>query len=541
MLKEKLIIILALCLLMINVRGQSSSDGSIKIKVIPPSPNPAALAKYVDFPVSQASGIPQISLPLGSIGGKELSIPISLNYHAGGARVEEVASWVGLGWTLSGTGVITRVVKGLPDEVSDGNLVGYNYMKQKMSDHKNHVYDSNTDRAYMKWCADGLYDTEPDQYLFNFQGKSGKIIFDADGNPAISPYQNLKIVKTTEGFTITDESGIKYSFEAKEYTETLDACETYPPPAFVSSWYLSGILMPSGETAGFGYDAGITIQNVNPVETNYISIACANRMSQGSCLRSYKITTCRLREISIGKNIVNFIANTQRIDLPNFSGEMRLEGLEFKYDNKLVKKYLFDYGAFGCNKLKLNQIKEYNLLTSTYSPFYIFDYINPETVPCITSKAQDHWGFYNNNSAGTLIPPGKIYNYNSVIFYPGADRSPDFSKTTSGVLNKITYKTGGYRQFEYELNNYGFINITKVQDWEHTTQNVGVTATPSTQMDEQDFVLDYAQDVQLQFQINITEEVIILSNFVTLCTSTALTKATSLTYTIFAVSTLSSG
>src|SRR5258706_15772099 len=73
----------------------------------PPSPNATSLGKYGEVPVSYYTGIPNISVPLYSIKSRDLELPISLNYHAGGIRVEELASWVGLGWTLNAGGVIT--------------------------------------------------------------------------------------------------------------------------------------------------------------------------------------------------------------------------------------------------------------------------------------------------------------------------------------------------------------------------------------------------------------------------------------------------
>ncbi|MBC7919870.1 MAG: hypothetical protein H7Z75_02150 [Ferruginibacter sp.] len=85
-------------------------------KVIPPSPEAAALGKYGALPVGLYTGVPSISVPLYEIKGRRLTLPVSLNYHASGVRVDEVASWVGLGWTLNAGGVITRSVKGMPDE-----------------------------------------------------------------------------------------------------------------------------------------------------------------------------------------------------------------------------------------------------------------------------------------------------------------------------------------------------------------------------------------------------------------------------------------
>jgi len=65
-----------------------------------------------------------------------------------GNKVEDQASWLGLGWTISGGGSITRTVTGPPDDLQNANQVGFNYMGQKISDHLNHVYNDAEDRAY---------------------------------------------------------------------------------------------------------------------------------------------------------------------------------------------------------------------------------------------------------------------------------------------------------------------------------------------------------------------------------------------------------
>ncbi len=44
----------------------------------------ALLAKYADFPVSNHTGITQISVPIYTVKEGPLQIPISLSYHAGG-------------------------------------------------------------------------------------------------------------------------------------------------------------------------------------------------------------------------------------------------------------------------------------------------------------------------------------------------------------------------------------------------------------------------------------------------------------------------
>jgi hypothetical protein len=84
--------------------------------IVPPSPEAASLAKFTEIPVSLYTGVPNISVPIYTIQQSGISIPISLNYHARGIKVEEIASRVGLGWALSYGGSISRQTRGKVDE-----------------------------------------------------------------------------------------------------------------------------------------------------------------------------------------------------------------------------------------------------------------------------------------------------------------------------------------------------------------------------------------------------------------------------------------
>ena len=92
------------------VNGQLLTD-----KVMPPSSNAAAIIKYCDHPVGTKAGIPKIRIPFRTLAGDGVFVPISLNYHSLGVRVEEEATWTGLGWYLNAGGMITRIVRGKND------------------------------------------------------------------------------------------------------------------------------------------------------------------------------------------------------------------------------------------------------------------------------------------------------------------------------------------------------------------------------------------------------------------------------------------
>jgi hypothetical protein len=87
-------------LLALSAWGQTPTAPASTFNVSPHSPTAAALGKYVDLPVSLATGTPQITIPLYEIKSGELTLPISLSDQATGFRVGERAGWTGLGWSL---------------------------------------------------------------------------------------------------------------------------------------------------------------------------------------------------------------------------------------------------------------------------------------------------------------------------------------------------------------------------------------------------------------------------------------------------------
>jgi hypothetical protein len=93
---------LLVCLLSISTISYSQWSRAIYNVplVVPPSPTSASLGIYGVFPVSYYSGTPQIGIPIFEIKEGEITVPINVSYHASGIRVEDVASWVGLGWSF---------------------------------------------------------------------------------------------------------------------------------------------------------------------------------------------------------------------------------------------------------------------------------------------------------------------------------------------------------------------------------------------------------------------------------------------------------
>jgi hypothetical protein len=456
--KRKTNYLLYLILFTIVSKGVSQTDGVTAVvnRIISPSPTVAAIGKYEDVPVNECTGIPSISIPLDAVKVIDYSLPISLSYYAGGIRVEERAAWTGLGWSLNAGGVITRVVRGKPDESgytgNDGLLIPAN------GNVSQYTHDG---FMLLKNCATNVIDLQPDEYYFSFAGYSGKFVIAPDGTTHLMPASSIKIVRETYArkprFVVTTDDGMIYIFAATETTEPSDNGEYGTPiGAYFSSWYLTSISFPdSKQTITFEYNDYTSVASKNYFYTerwqvippNGAGLVAANTNS--SSIRTYGL---HLSKINFPEGYVQFVPkNEARVDIP---GDQILEFVKF-YDNAnvLVKNYKLGYTYYNntasdgsLKRLRLETIQELGLSGGTIPP-YTFNY-NSDFLPSINSFDQDHWGFYNGAGNSKLIPAGKIGSQ----LIPGADREIFADKAKQGILEKITYPTGGTTVFEFEGN-----------------------------------------------------------------------------------------
>ena len=234
------------------------------INIIPPSPDAAALGKYGAIPMGLYSGQPQVNVPLYNVSEGDIDINLSLSYSGGGVKVEDISSMVGLGWTLNAGGVITRSVKGKPDDDAGG------YFDPTLYDRPRPTLANNVLTDELKWrLATGASDGESDLYYFNIGDYAGSFYFDTNRQPRFFEHSNLKIVPymtnlRLDSFKVVTEKGIEYIFDQKETQSTStkswstgqgEPAEFVPATReYTSSWYLSKIRSPNGYHVNFEYD-----------------------------------------------------------------------------------------------------------------------------------------------------------------------------------------------------------------------------------------------------------------------------------------------
>ncbi|MBQ3605415.1 MAG: RHS repeat protein [Muribaculaceae bacterium] len=283
---QKTIIITIFLMLALSVSSQMQ---------IPPknvlSPNASSLGEYGVIPVLPYTGLQNISIPIHEIEVGEHKIPITLNYHSGGVRIEQLPGWVGMSWSLNAGGCISRVVNDNTDEFYTKNrgYQGYFY-HSSLFNHKQSASASQNNEWYenVKNKIAAAIDVTPDKFQFNFLNYSGvfywtpenewkvlcdkpiKVEFDFE-NGYTEIYSKTSEKFSIEGtnsnvarshqirtFTLIGEDGTKYVFGDNEdaIEVSVNLFEQRTRPIVASTWHLTKIIYPDTREVSFSYEHG---------------------------------------------------------------------------------------------------------------------------------------------------------------------------------------------------------------------------------------------------------------------------------------------
>ena len=331
--------------------SQQQSNAIAQVNIA--SPNASALGKFVDIPVNYHTGIPSIGVSIYTIKSGSLQLPIGLSYHAGGLKVQEQSSWVGAGWALNAGGVITRTVRGTPDErMASSTFQKFGYLSD--SGVLNYMFKSEDGTPRTQFVtgqefAEGRHDGEPDLFFFNFNGYSGKFYINDDRTPVLFPEQDIKIEydytpgtwnggpgayaqsgRCIEGFTITTPDGTKYYFgmaggnsPSLPNVQPIEVVSIYSLNSgstfsrSISSWYLNKIVSADGNSAiylsytrdSYAYCIANASNPTGSFTGDYSTYDLVKNLMDG----------VKLNQISFATGTVNFIAGAARQDLSGWS------------------------------------------------------------------------------------------------------------------------------------------------------------------------------------------------------------------------------
>lgn len=513
---KKICLVFYLSLVVFAAQSQTQEPYKYMGSYTQPAPNVASLGKYVDYPVGYYTGTPQISIPLYNLQDGAAKTSISLSYHASGIRVAELSSWVGLGWALNAGGMITRSVRGGPDEgvwstqtTTGGYYRDSGIKKMPLLPYPiNGVISLNNSYELSQLClalSSGQGDAEPDLFTFNFDGYGGKFVFDENKVPRLLADQDLKITVNSSDFsswTILTPDGTKYYFGEGGIREVnqifsssagADANSIRP-----SSWLLTRIIYPNTkDTVYFNYapetysyfDLAQETTIYDGTGGNDMRQACSVTPSSMMMMNAYKTTVTGYRLLNIiSRNYkIVFGVNTANVrqDLMNGGSNYpySLDSVKiYNSQNQCLKQYVLSHQYFTSSsannwnagilgftsgditdtkRLKLASVKEYSGDGLSNKPAYVFNYDETNQIPRRLSYDIDHWGF-SNNYAGNIndrFTP-KVSHPICLFQQDGANRNPKWPDMQQYSIKSIKDPLGVLTSFEFEPHRSSLITPT---------------------------------------------------------------------------------
>ncbi|GEP98960.1 hypothetical protein [Chitinophaga cymbidii] len=464
---KKFLSVSCLCIVaVLRTFAQPDIEKITRNKIIYPSPTATSLGKYGEFPVSLYNGLVNIEQGLLNIKSGSLSLDVSLSYHSGGNKPADIPGWVGLGFSLNAGGVITRVARDIPDDLTGGFYASINEIKPLLN---NYIPTDPFLEAYVN----RYMDINSDKYLFNFCGRSGEFVFDWNQNVKLTKKAPLKVQVNYlytygfQSFVITTEDGVMYTFDQLEKSAYIrpDNQETY----YTSSWYLSKIKNLSGDS--------IVLKYVTPTNNHRYKRYPYQKFVIAYWGGIHEISH-NINSASINKDFVIYldeiIFNGGKLSFPKSkrndpyytagaSGsiieEKKLDAVVLSdTGGNVLKRWDFQYIENNTERLKLQSLRLRGADTVT-DQLYVFSY-NPVKLPVNTAANQDpyatnsvdYWGYYNGApNTSNRIPLTQV---SSTTYYGSADRNPRATEMKAEILSKITYPTGGYTEFDYDPHDY---------------------------------------------------------------------------------------
>lgn len=499
--------------------AESNPDNFAKmVDFLPPAPNAASIMKYGGIQINKNSGTLNVNIPIVKLSGKNISTEISLAYTSSGIRVDEMASRVGMGWTLLSGGVISRVVRGTPDDVNSRlaapGTIGFNYATYNFM---NQIGLSDNTQGN---------DSEPDMFSFNFSGYNGSFVFDEQMNITPVESNNYKFyynfTSPAWNFKIVTADGISYYFGgsgATEKTKRDQICAKLFDSYITTSWYLNKIEHSNGEVITFSYTPLEYTYETGLTQTLYYTNLYSTCASQGCVNQNPSLTTCinlartkgiLLNDILSANNFrVHFdyalrndcsdrlVSAITLYDLSVSDAETPVKAWDLGYTEvqSTAAPGIYHTGADKTPYLTSLTERDPNMILFLK---HQFEYNDPAARPPRVSFAQDHWGYFNGVNNTISLPKPELVSDQFIFPQATANREPNPFYAAKGMLTKIKYPTGGIDSIAYEGNNVSE-SISTSPSYEFL-QKVTGTGNYSAVTKSTTFTISVSQTVKLEYR-----------------------------------------
>lgn len=471
---------------------------------LPESPQASEMTRYGTHNVNLYTGRVSINIPLGSYKDTDFEIPVSLNYNFNGFRPNEQASEAGLGWTLSCGGIITREIRGLPDEEMGSMEIFPDFYNMARDVYPYDListksYSGCTDDVFVEVLSDQFskdgavnslfqiegdyFDAQPDVYHFSFLSHSGSFVRRPDGTFLVYDTGGdvlYKVEKTSvedsynsyySEICITTGDGYKYIFgggvnhfghhDTDCFLDRVTVDKESSSMGTIVAWHLNCIQAPGGRELFFDYETFSGIRSFSQPLWMSGTTGESDMPSEPST-DTYLLTRVSNGEETVitfsyddkESNHTGLFINGETPDnaLGPESATMLLNTITCAGDTTTL---FYKWNPSGnpypfLEKISINS-------TGTYSMEYegVDDYYFPH----FGTQAHDHWGYLNHTELGILrsnyvnwsTVSTESSNYEETL---GTFFAPSFNASCLGLMKKITYPTGGWSEFTYEANTY---------------------------------------------------------------------------------------
>ena len=223
--------------------------------VTAPSPEAAAMTRHVDEDVDFASGTAGLHIPLFEWQSGDLAVSLSLSHAIGPHKVDEQPGSLGLGWSMSGAGCVTRHIVGFPDEAKPLDIRSTAAITADPDGWK-----------YLIDIDEYRKEASLDRYSYSCPGGSGSFV--VIGEKIIqTPQSDINIAFTgnlrdgVRDFIVSTPDRTRYFFTEREHIDyhykpaTITVTELPNYNNAVSTWHLTSIISPEGaDTVSYVYE-----------------------------------------------------------------------------------------------------------------------------------------------------------------------------------------------------------------------------------------------------------------------------------------------
>lgn len=471
-----------------------------------PSADKWNFINYGEVEANLHTGTINLSIPIYTYQDNDFILPIGINYATNGLMANMRPGILGPDWVLDVGGSITVDIRGMSDLESSDNASNY-YEYHQLSNpgtagsywrYSNYVSPTvelgapSPEIIYVP--APGMsiyhntpkYDAEPDFFHFNFMGYSGTFHLGPNNNIYVyntsgdNKLHKIEITGMTNGrnIKITDKQGYVYLFSSNDTDEVNGTdgqkrdvaynltsitapngrvLSFYYGDYYTNSTYRPSSITSTGGVIDFGAD-GTALDGYHYSEFGVMQTDITTQLLTGIYVDNKRIVEISYNILSIGtKDQYAPSKSTSQNTYREFDECIRLSGIKilnpYEEINKVVRRADFSYVT--TQGARTNYL---STVTLTGEGTYSFSYYNMShgLFPPVGTFSIDHWGYYNGRTIGNFL---KIVSTNNISSLDenitSIDRNPNANYAIYGMLQRITYPTGGYSEIEYESHSYG--------------------------------------------------------------------------------------